>query len=139
MISFQQSSRTSHLSLLDCFWGTGASFIFFSLMGELLKSSRLSVSFLDSLMGERGVLTLSLEVPLLLYSLSASTEVGEVGDLGERGAGGEVGDGEKMESSLGVLSILMMGVTPSTDLDLFAPCGEGDRERRTLRDPKPAL
>ena len=46
--------------------GTAASLIFFSLMGELLKSSRLSVSFLDSLMGERGVLTLSLEVPLLL-------------------------------------------------------------------------
>ena len=112
--------------------------IFFSLMGELLKSRRLSVSFLDSLMGERGVLTLSLEVPLLLYSLS-STEVGEVGDLGERGAGGEVGEGEKMESSLGVLSILMMGATPSTDLDLFPPCGEGDRDRRTLRDPKPAL
>ena len=119
--------------------GTAASLIFFSLMGELLKSRRLSVSFLDSLMGERGVLTLSLEVPLLLYSLSASTEVGEVGDLGESGAGGEVGDGEKMESSLGVLSILMMGATPSTDLDLFPPCGEGDRDRRTLRDPKPAL
>ena len=104
-------------------------------MGELLKSRRLSVSFLDSLMGERGVLTLSLEVPLLLYSLSST----EVGDLGERGAGGEVGEGEKMESSLGVLSILMMGATPSTDLDLFPPCGEGDRDRRTLRDPNPAL
>ena len=108
------------------------SLIFFSLMGELLKSKRLSVSFLDSLIGERGVLTLSRDVPLLLYILSPSPDVGDVGDLGDltglselgegdRGERGDEGEGEKMESSLGVLSILMIGATPSIDLDLLPP------------------
>ena len=119
-------------------------------MGELLNSNKLSVSFFDSLMGERGVLTLSLDVPLLLYTLSPSLEVGEVGDLGDlaalselddgdKGVGGDEDEGEKMESSLGVLSILMTGAAPSTDLDLLPPCGDGDRDRLTRLDPNPAL
>ena len=62
----QPSTTSYYLILLDCFLGTAASLMLFSLMGELLKSSKLSVSFLDSLMGESGVLTVSLEVPLLV-------------------------------------------------------------------------
>ena len=56
----------SNLILLDCFLGTAASCILFSLMGEALKSNKLSVSFLDSLIGDKGVLTLNLELPLLV-------------------------------------------------------------------------
>ena len=52
--------------------GSAASGVWFSLICEIL-----SVSFLDSLIGERGVLTLSLELPLLL----SESLVGDVGDL----------------------------------------------------------
>ena len=78
--------------------------------------------------------------------------MGDVGDLGDRGEGdregaepgGERGGprgeetGEKTESSLG-LSILIVGGPPSTDFDRLPPFGEGDRDRRTRRDPKPEL
>ena len=79
--------------------------------------------------------------------------VGDVGDLGDRVEGdldeaesdGESGGprgeetGEKTESSLGLLSILIVGGPPSTDFDRLPPFGDGDRDRRTRRDPKPEL
>lgn len=79
--------------------------------------------------------------------------VGDVGDLGDRVEGdldeddseGESGGprgeetGEKTESSLGLLSILIVGGPPSTDLERFPPFGDGDRDRLTRRDPKPEL
>lgn len=139
-----------HLILLDCFLGAAASCILFVLIGEFVKSSRLSVSFLDSLIGDKGVLMLSLpELRLVFLSENENSFVGEVGDLGDlfRGdlesdgdSGGANGDeGEKTDSSLGVRSILMIGGPASADLDLFPSLGEGDRERRTLRDPKQEL
>jgi len=99
---------------------------------------------------------LSLELPLLENILSPSTglfgevgEVGERGDLDERsqhefgertegspGESGVDGEGVKRHSSLGLLSILMIGGTPSTDLDLLPPNGEGDRDLLALREQK---
>lgn len=49
-----------------------------------MKSARLSVSFLDSLIGDKGVLTLSLpELRLVFLSENENSLVGEVGDLGD--------------------------------------------------------
>jgi len=100
---------------------------------------------------------LSLELPRLENILSPSTglmgEVGEVGERGEReprskeelgdlagGSPGETGDdgegGGKRHSSLGLLSIFMIGGTPSADLDLLPPSGDGDRDLLALREQK---
>lgn len=99
----------------------------------------------------------SLELPLLEKILSPSTgllgDVGEVGDRGDRdprsqqefgeragGSPGESGDegegGGKRHSSLGLLSILMIGGTPSTDLDLLPPNGDGDLDLLALLEQK---
>ena len=129
----------------------------FSLTGEECSSRRLPLSFLDSFIGDRGVL--SLELPLLENILSPSTglfgEVGEVGErgerdpwskheFGERGSGrpgewGDEGEGGKRHSSLGLLSILIIGGTPSADLDLLPLIGDGDRDLLALREQKPPL
>ena len=126
----------------------------FSLTGEQCSSRRLPLSFLDSLIGERGVL--SLELPLLENIRSPSTglfgDVGEVGERGDRdprsqqefgeraggspGESGDAGEGGKRLSSLGLLSILMIGGTPSTDLDLLPPNGDGDRDLLALLEQK---
>ena len=72
--------------------GSAASGVWISLICEIL-----SVSFLDSLIGERGVLTLSLELPLLL----SESLVGDVGDLenlseeAEGDLGGAESEGER--------------------------------------------
>ena len=72
--------------------GSAASGVWFSLICEIL-----SVSFRDSLIGERGVLTLSLELPLLL----SESLVGDVGDLenlseeAEGDLGGAESEGER--------------------------------------------
>ena len=77
-------------------------------------------------------------------------DVGDLGDLvegdldeaesdGERGGPRGEETGEKTESSLGLLSILIVGGPPSTDFDRLPPFGDGDRDRRTRRDPKPEL
>ena len=72
--------------------GSAASGVWFFLICEIL-----SVSFLDSLIGERGVLTLSLELPLLL----SESLVGDVGDLenlseeAEGDLGGAESEGER--------------------------------------------
>lgn len=76
--------------------------------------------------------------------------VGDVGDLGDLDSGdldkdsegdsgeatGEEGEGEKTDSSLGVLSILIMGGAASTDFDLFPPRGDGDLDLLILLEPK---
>ena len=126
----------------------------FSLTGEQCSSRRLPLSFLDSLIGESGVL--SLELPRLEKILSPSIGLfGEVGDVGERGerdprsqqelgerAGGspgetgDEGEGGKRHSSLGLLSILIIGGTPSTDFDLLPPNGDGDLDLLALLEQK---
>ena len=130
------------------------------MVGSLVHSSRLSVSFLDSLMGERGVVRPSLALARPPYTLSSPQLVpgGEAGDRGpdlqnlgssleelarpagsegERGGPrGEEGEGQR-DSSLGALSPLMAGgAAPSTDLDLPPPLGEGDLDLRTRLEPK---
>jgi len=130
------------------------------MVGSLVHSSRLSVSFLDSLMGERGVVRPSLALARPPYTLSSPQLVpgGEAGDRGpdlqnlgssleelarpagsegERGGPrGEEGEGQR-DSSLGALSTLMAGgAAPSTDLDLPPPLGEGDLDLRTRLEPK---
>ena len=92
---------------------------------------------------------------LLLLSGSFVGDVGDLGDLenlseledgdlendsigdngGARGDDGE-GVGQHNDSSLGVLSILIIGGTPSTDLDLLPPFGDGDLDLLVLLDPK---
>jgi len=129
----------------------------FSLTGEHCRSSKLPLSFRDSLIGERGVLRR--ELPRLENILSPSAgltgDVGEVGDRGERdlrseqeigereggrqGDDGEEGECGKRSSSLGLLSILIVGGATSADLDLLLPSGDGDRDLRDRRDPKPPL
>ena len=63
----------------------------------------------------------------------------ELGDL-DGGSPGETGDdgegGGKRHSSLGLLSIFMIGGTPSADFDLLPPSGDGDRDLLALREQK---
>jgi len=83
-------------------------------------------------------------------------EVGEVGERGERGerephskeelgdlgggSPGETGDdgegGGKIHSSLGLLSIFIIGGTPSADFDLLPPKGDGERALLDLLEQK---
>jgi hypothetical protein len=100
---------------------------------------------------------LSLELPRLENILSPSTGlIGDVGDVGERGereprskealgdlvggSPGETGDegegGGNRHSSHGLRSIFMIGGTPSTDLDLLPPKGDGDLDLLVLREQK---
>ena len=71
-----------------------------------------------------------------------SDEEDEDGDLDNTSDGeydgviGEEGEGEKIDSSLGVRSILIIGGTPSTDFDLLPAFGEGDLDLLTLLEPK---
>ena len=74
-----------------------------------------------------------------LENLSEEDEDGDLDIVSEGeydGVMGDEGDGEKIDSSLGVRSILIIGGTPSTDFDLLPALGEGDLDLLTLREPK---